>query len=208
MRLLSLFAIVGFAAAESIYERQVETINTVIGAITRDTAALNTALQQFNGPADTQNLLAAHTRLTQTVMQGAQQVSQASSISLTDAAQLQSSVSQLTTTVQTTVSNAAAKKQLIIQSGAGPQVAQGLQQQLQGAQQLSAAIVSKVPQSAQGPAQQLSAGVASALNTGVMAFSDQLTGATNVMGGFATATAGMGNPAFFTGAAVPRAAAG
>ena len=212
MRLLSILVLAGLAAAEaSIYERQVETINMVLQYINRDTTSLNQAVQSFNSPADTQALIQAHTRLTQTVTTGAQQVSQAGSISLTDATQLQSSVGTLTKTIESTVGNLSQKKSLIIQSGAGTAVTQGLQQQLAGANQLSAGIVAKVPMSVQPLAQQLSVGISAALQKGVDSFADQAAGgqgfATNRGGGFATSTMS-GNPAFFTGAAMPKAVAG
>jgi exonuclease VII small subunit len=227
MKLLSLLALTAYAAAEAqtLYERQVQTIVSVLQTINQDTMQLNTAVRNFNGPNDIQTLQQASNRVAQTVSQGAQAVQQASSISLNDAVQLQPQVSTLQSTLESTVQNLVAKKQIIVQSGAGPTVAAGLNQQLQGAQQLSTAIVSKVPQGAQQLAQQLSVSINNALQQGVQQFSDQQLGGGQLLqpsngafisnGGFGSPTQpGFGtfptqtNPAFFTGAAPPRAVVG
>jgi exonuclease VII small subunit len=227
MKVLTLLALTASAAAsaQSIYERQVQTIVQVLNSINTDTLALNTAVRNFNGPQDLQTLQQASNRVAQTVSSGAQAVSQASSISLNDAVQLQGQVQQLQSTIEGTVQNLVAKKQILVQSGAGPIVAQGLNSQLQSAQQLSTAIVSKVPQGAQPLAQQLSNGINNALQQGVQQFSDQQLGGNGQVlpsngvfasnGGFGSPTQpGFGtfptqtNPSFFTGAAVPRAVAG
>jgi hypothetical protein len=228
MKIFAILPLASLALAEagSIYERQVATIVSAINNINTDTANLNKAVQAFNGPADVQSLQTASDKVAQTVTQSAAQVNQASSITLTDAVQLQSQVQTLQTTIQTTVQNLVAKKTALVAAGAGPTVTQSLNAQLHGANQLSAAITSKVPASVQSLAMQLSAGISTALMTGVTAFADQAQGGTTVgatmPSGRATTTAGRVSasasrgvatatssrrPSMFTGAAAPKAVA-
>jgi hypothetical protein len=214
MKLPCILALAGLATANealSIYQRQVQTINQVLMRINTDTQSLNTAVQRFLGPNDIPALQQASNQVAQSVTQGAQQISQASTISLTDAVQLQNQVTGLQSTLTSTVNNLMAKQNVIVQAGAGPVIAQSLNQQLQGVQQLSMALVAKLPQQAQGIAQQASVGITNSLQMGVDMFAGQATGngqfATNV-NGFPTATQGFGQMPVFTGAASPRSIGG
>jgi exonuclease VII small subunit len=209
MRLCSLFALVGLAAAEaSIYERQVMTIVNVVNQISTDTQALDTTVKSFNGAADVQKLQAASDKVSQTVTSSVQTVMGASSISLTDALTIQGQVQNMQSTIETTVNDLISKKSAIVSAGAGAQVSASLNQQLQGAQQLITAISSKVPPEVASLAQQLSTGVTGALQKGVDAFKGTGGATSASRSGAAVSATASRKPATFTGAATPKAVAG
>jgi hypothetical protein len=187
MRLISILALAGFTAAEaSIYGRQVATVVNVINQITTDTKDLDTIVKSFSGAGDVPKLQAASDKLATTVTDGVDTVNNASSLSLTDALQIQGQVQALQSTVETTVNDLISKKSTIVSAGAGARVETSLQQQLKGAQQLSTAISSKVPSEVSGLAQQFSSGITNALQKGVDAFKD--TGGAAATSGGTTAS--------------------
>jgi len=177
MKFLSVLALTGLAAAEaSIYERQVQALVGVVNQVNQATGDLSTAVKSFSGASDVQKLQSASQKVGSAVSSGVQTVNGASTISLTDAVQIQGQVQNLQQSVEGVVSDLISKKQQIYSAGAGQQVESNLQDQLKGAQALSAAIASKVPPEVQGLAQTLSAGIASALQKGVDAFKDAPAG--------------------------------
>jgi len=239
MKFLSVLALTGLAAAEaSIYERQVQALVGVVNQVNQATGDLSTAVKSFNGASDVQKLQSASQKVGSAVSSGVQTVNGASTISLTDAVQIQGQVQNLQQSVEGVVSDLISKKQQIYSAGAGQQVESNLQDQLKGAQALSAAIASKVPPEVQGLAQTLSAGIASALQKGVDAFKDAPAGSPSGGSGAGSsaplsnvasagssasvkpasasktalanpvATSSRPKPATYTGAASPRNAAG
>jgi len=238
MKFLSVLAMTGLVAAEaSIYQRQVQTLIGVVNQVGDATAALDTAVKAFNGPSDIAGLQAASDKVGTTVSSGIDTVKGATTISLTDAVQIQGQVQNLQTTVESVVNDLIAKKQTIYSAGAGQQVKTTLTDQLTGAKALSAAISSKVPPEVQTLAQTLSAGIASALQKGVDAFQDAPAGGPSSSSGGSSAgssaapssaaaaptsakptktgsssspvvTSSSPKPATFSGAASPRSVAG
>ncbi|KIW07230.1 uncharacterized protein PV09_02087 [Verruconis gallopava] len=239
MRFFSILAAAGFVTAQpSIYERQVATIVGVLSQINTDTQALDTAVKGFNGAGDIQSLQAAADKVATSVTNGVQTVNSATSISLTDALQLQSQVQNLQSTIESTVNDLISKKSALVSAGAGPQVSQNLNAQLSGSQQLATAISGKVPSEVATLAGQLASGITSALQKGVNAFQD-VGAASTTASAVATASESRSasaktteaastkasqvastrtsqrtsatssrNPATFTGAAMPQAVVG
>lgn len=180
MKSFGVLALAGLAAASpSIYERQVQTMIGVVNEVGQATQALDSAVKGFSGKADVQKLQSASDNVATTVNKGVETVKGASTITLTDAVQIQGQVQNLQGTVEGVVSDLIAKKSDLIAAGAGGQVEDNLQAQLKGATALSAAIAGKVPPEVSGLAQQLSQGIANALQKGVDAFKDAPKGSTS-----------------------------
>jgi hypothetical protein len=212
----------GLAIAEpTLMQRQAQTIINVVNNIDTQVKALDTAIQSYNG-GDTTSLLSASNAVLTATSNGVQTVNGATSVSLTDALTIQSSIQTLTTDLNTTISDIVAKKSQLVAAGAGGTVEQNLQQQLTAAQSLSTAIASKVPSSVASLAQQLSQGIINAINVGITAFqgtgsassggASSATAASTVGGASVTnkpttttakTTAFTSAPAVFTGAAMP-----
>lgn len=142
-------------------ERDLATIQGVIGDVSTKLEALNTAAQGFSGDATA--LTSASSDLSSTIKSGASTVQGTDALTLTDAVSLQSTVQGLQGTAQTLVSNLAGKKTQIEQAGLCDTVLQQSQGLSTDSQTLIDAIVSKVPQEAQSIAQNLVAGFTSAL---------------------------------------------
>jgi len=189
MKFISVLALAGAAAAEaSLYERQVQTLIGVVNQVAQITSDFDTTVKAFSGASDVSALQAASDKVASAVTSGIQTVNGASTITLTDAVQIQGQVQNLQTTVEGVVNDLISKKQTIYAAGAGAKVEANLQDQLKGATALSAAISSKVPPEVQGLAQTLSAGIATALQKGVDAFKDAPAGGAPASGGSAPAS--------------------
>ncbi|KAI3390790.1 hypothetical protein diail_8659 [Diaporthe ilicicola] len=144
-----------------ILDRDLATIQGVIGDVSTKLQALNTAAQGFSGDAGA--LTSASSDLSNTIKTGTTTVQGTSNLSLTDAVSLQSTVQGLQGNAQTLVTNLAGKKQAIEQAGLCSTVLQQSQGLSTDSQSLIDAVVSKVPQEAQSIAQNLVAGFTSTL---------------------------------------------
>jgi len=181
MKFASALAFAGLASA------QVATLIATVNGVNQATADLNTAVKSFSGASDVKALQAASDKLGSAVTAGVSTVNGASTITLTDAVQIQGQVQNLQTAVESVVNDLISKKQSLYSAGAGAQVESNLQDQLKGAQALSSAISSKVPPEVAGLAQTLSAGIATALQKGVDAFKDAPAGGASAGGSSAPA---------------------
>ncbi|KAJ0114867.1 cell wall protein [Diaporthe amygdali] len=144
-----------------ILERDLATIQGVIGDVSTKLQALNTAAQSFSGDASA--LTSASSDLSSTIKSGTSTVQGTDALTLTDAVSLQSTVQGLQGNAQTLVDNLSSKKSAIEQAGLCDTVLQQSQGLSTDSQALIDAVVSKVPQEAQSIAQNLVAGFTATL---------------------------------------------
>lgn len=144
-----------------VLERDLATIQGVIGDVSTKLTALNDAAQSFSGDASA--LTSASSDLSSTIKSGTSTVQGTDALTLTDAVSLQSTVQGLQSNAQTLVTNLASKKSAIEQAGLCDTVLQQSQGLSTDSQALIDAVVSKVPQEAQSIAQNLVAGFTSTL---------------------------------------------
>ncbi|KAK2602942.1 hypothetical protein N8I77_009436 [Diaporthe amygdali] len=144
-----------------ILERDLATIQGVIGDVSTKLQALNTAAQGFSGDASA--LTSASSDLSSTIKSGTSTVQGTDALTLTDAVSLQSTVQGLQGNAQTLVDNLSSKKSAIEQAGLCDTVLQQSQGLSTDSQALIDAVVSKVPQEAQSIAQNLVAGFTATL---------------------------------------------
>lgn len=144
-----------------VLERDLATIQGVIGDVSTKLTALNDAAQSFSGDAGA--LTSASSDLSSTIKSGTSTVQGTDALTLTDAVSLQSTVQGLQSNAQTLVTNLAGKKSAIEQAGLCDTVLQQSQGLSTDSQALIDAVVSKVPQEAQSIAQNLVAGFTSTL---------------------------------------------
>lgn len=144
-----------------ILERDLATIQGVIGDVSTKLQALNTAAQGFSGDATA--LTSASSDLSSTIKSGTSTVQGTDALTLTDAVSLQSTVQGLQGNAQTLVDNLSSKKSAIEQAGLCDTVLQQSQGLSTDSQALIDAVVSKVPQEAQSIAQNLVAGFTATL---------------------------------------------
>jgi len=164
MKFISVLAFTGLTAA------QVATLVSVVNQVSDSVQSLDKSVQSFNGAGDVASLQAASDKLGQTVTKGVTTVNGASTVSLTDSVNIQGQVQNLQSNVETVVNDLISKKTTIVSAGAGGQVEKSLQEQLTGAKDLQKAIASKVPTEVKSLAEQLSAGINTALQKGIDAF--------------------------------------
>lgn len=156
-------------AGLSIQKRQVQDIIDVVGSIQEQVEALNSAIDSYSG-GDPSDVLAASEAVNSATASGVETVNGVSEISTTDALQLQPAVEDLTDAVESTIDNLISKREDIIAAGEGETTHSQLQAQLSGAQDLSDAISSKVPEALQELAATLSSGITDAIQEGIDAF--------------------------------------
>jgi hypothetical protein len=144
-----------------VLERDLATIQGVIGDVSTKLTALNSAAQSFSGDASA--LTSASSDLSSTIKSGTSTVQATDQLTLTDAVSLQSTVGTLQTNAQTLVDNLASKKSAIEQAGLCDIILTQSQGLSTDSQALIDAVVSKVPQEAQSIAQGLVAGFTSTL---------------------------------------------
>ncbi|KAI7776067.1 hypothetical protein LA080_005841 [Diaporthe eres] len=170
-----------------VLERDLATIQGVIGDVSTKLTALNDAAQSFSGDAGA--LTSASSDLSSTIKSGTSTVQGTDQLTLTDAVSLQSTVQGLQSNAQTLVTNLAGKKSAIEQAGLCDTVLQQSQGLSTDSQALIDAVVSKVPQEAQSIAQNLVAGFTSTLQQNQANFAQgNCTNASGGGGGGSTPT--------------------
>lgn len=175
-----------------VLERDLATIQGVIGDVSTKLTALNDAAQSFSG--DASGLTSASSDLSSTIKSGTSTVQGTDALTLTDAVSLQSTVQGLQTNAQTLVDNLASKKSAIEQAGLCDTVLQQSQGLSTDSQALIDAVVGKVPQEAQSIAQNLVAGFTATLQQNQANFAQgNCTNASGGGGGGSTPTTGSGS---------------
>lgn len=143
-------------------------VNNVVTKINSQTAELDTAIKGFSGSSS--DLLSKSESLISTVKSGTSLISSMPELSLTDAAQVASSVGSLQSAIDEVVSDVIAQKQKIYAAGAGQDTYKTLVAQKAAAEGLATAMTSKVPMALQSTAQMLSSGVATSLQRAITAY--------------------------------------
>lgn len=178
-----------------VLERDLATIQGVIGDVSTKLTALNDAASSFSGDAGA--LTSASSDLSNTIKTGTTTVQGTDTLTLTDAVSLQSTVQGLQGNAQTLVDNLASKKSAIEQAGLCDTVLQQSQGLSTDSQSLIDAVVSKVPQEAQSIAQGLVAGFTSTLQQNQANFAQgnctNASGGGGGGGGGSTPTTGSGS---------------
>lgn len=175
-------------------ERDLATIQGVIGDVSTKLTALNDAASAFSGDAGA--LTSASSDLSNTIKTGTSTVSGTDALTLTDAVSLQSTVQGLQGNAQTLVDNLASKKTAFEQAGLCSIILQQSQGLSTDSQSLIDAVVSKVPQEAQSIAQNLVAGFTSTLQQNQANFAEgncTNSGGSGGGGGGSTPTTGSGS---------------
>jgi hypothetical protein len=162
MRLLSLLllgmsSVVTAAAITptiSLQRRDLDTIKAAISQVQDSLNGLDTAVKALStDPATAGPVLTMSEKVKATIKSATTDISGTSGVSLFQAFSLQSSAKGLTTAVQTTVGDLAAKKPVLDKLGVTSIAVMTLQQQKTDSAALGDAIVSKVPSFGQGIAQ-------------------------------------------------------
>jgi len=187
MKYQQILSILAFAG--TVYSQGGPIVVGVVGDIDTATQALDTAVKS----GDNQALTSAQAKVKSIVDAGVAKVKAAPDLTVTEAAGLTSQTTSLQKDVESVVSDLIAKKQALYAAGQGQTVLSGLKDQLAGAQALSAAITSKVPEALKSTATTLSAGIADALQKGVTAFSDAPSGSGSGAGSSSSAAAPAGS---------------
>lgn len=154
---------VGSAVADNtLAERDLQTVTTVISNVEQSMRQLDQAVQSFNG--DPNNLQRAAGQLVQTLQQGSTAVQGTTELTVQEAVTLQQSVGGLQTEGQSLVRNLESQKPRLQQANQCDTVRQSVGQVSQGATQLITAVVNKVPQGVRQIAQQMTQGLTQALS--------------------------------------------
>jgi hypothetical protein len=163
--IFSTFAIASGALA------QIQIILDVVNSINTATSGLDTAVKGYSG-GDSSAIQSASKSLIDIVTAGIDKVKGSSQLVLNDALQLTPVVQGLSATVSTTIDDLIAKKSQIAAAGQGAATGSQLKAQLSGANDLAAAISSKVPSDVAPIASQLSSAISEAIQKGVTAYAD------------------------------------
>lgn len=173
-------------------ERDLATIQGVIGQVSTKLTALNDAASSFSGDAGA--LTSASSDLSNTIKSGTSTVQGTDALTLTDAVSLQSTVQGLQGNAQTLVNNLAGKKTAFEQAGLCSIILTQSQGLSTDSQSLIDAVVAKVPQEAQSIAQNLVAGFTSTLQQNQANFAQgNCTNSGGSGGGGSTPTTGSGS---------------
>lgn len=175
-----------------VLERDLATIQGVIGQVSTKLTALNDAASSFSGDAGA--LTSASSDLSNTIKSGTSTVQGTDALTLTDAVSLQSTVQGLQGNAQTLVNNLAGKKTAFEQAGLCSIILTQSQGLSTDSQSLIDAVVAKVPQEAQSIAQNLVAGFTSTLQQNQANFAQgNCTNSGGGGGGGSTPTTGSGS---------------
>jgi hypothetical protein len=171
---LSALALVAPGVLASPTQRDIATIQGVITDIQAQVNSLQTAIEAT--PLDPDAIVAQSETLVSTIQDGAATVNSQPVLSQIEALGLVSPVQDLAADVDTTVQALIGVKDDILALGEGCTTLEALQAQAAAAQQLSDAIVSKVPAALEDIATELAATVSTAIQNGVDAYAGSCDG--------------------------------
>lgn len=155
----------------SLKARQVQTILDTLQKIQGITADLDVAINAYNGGDPKPILDGSHT-LIQATTSGADTINSLATISLNDAVKVQNFVKTLQAQVEKTINDLVTKKDVASKASLGGITYDQLTQQYKGAEAISSAITTKVPENLKQVAIQLSQGILKAVQKGVDAYAD------------------------------------
>jgi hypothetical protein len=177
--LLGLFGTAFAAPVESVSNavdavQDLPTIQAAVDSVATTLTALNTAVSGLVAGADTKaataDLVAKSKAVEAALKDGTAKVTATSAITLTEALQIQSSSSKLTTLVTQVINNLIAKKDIITQAGEKKTTLDILTAQKAASDALVQAITSKVPSAVQSVAATITKSVGEAIAKGIAAF--------------------------------------
>ncbi|KAL3444296.1 hydrophobic surface binding protein A-domain-containing protein [Aspergillus insuetus] len=171
---LSALALVAPGVLASPTQRDIATIQGVITDIQAQVNSLQTAIEAT--PLNPDAIVAQSETLVSTIQDGAATVNSQPVLSQIEALGLVSPVQDLAADVDTTVQALIGVKDDILALGEGCTTLEALQAQAAAAQQLSDAIVSKVPAALEDIATELAATVSTAIQNGVDAYAGSCDG--------------------------------
>jgi hypothetical protein len=171
---LSALALVAPGVLASPTQRDIATIQGVITDIQAQVNSLQTAIEAT--PLDPDAIVAQSETLVSTIQDGAATVNSQPVLTQIEALGLVSPVQDLAADVDTTVQALIGVKDDILALGEGCTTLEALQAQAAAAQQLSDAIVSKVPAALEDIATELAATVSTAIQNGVDAYAGSCDG--------------------------------
>lgn len=162
-------------AAPSLIRRDLATIQAAFSEISTAVAALDAGVGALTPETDPQSAIDSLTKLSNDVVATLQTqttaVAGTSALSLTDSLSLLSSSSALVNAVSGTVDELISKKSIVDAANAASLVLEQLNAQKTASQAFIAAVVSKVPSSVSGIANQQAQQVVTALEKGIAAYS-------------------------------------
>ncbi|KAH8692228.1 hydrophobic surface binding protein A-domain-containing protein [Talaromyces proteolyticus] len=167
-------------------QRDLAAFQSVLSGIQDQVKSFDTAITGYSG-GDTTALLAAASKITTTTNSGVSSLSSEATLSESDALQLTSPVQDLTSTINTAISDLISKKSQLVAAGQGATVETNLQGQYDAAKKLADTISGKVPSALSGVAATLASGITAAIQKGIDAFKG--TGGSTGSATSATATA-------------------
>ncbi|CEL03875.1 hypothetical protein ASPCAL05014 [Aspergillus calidoustus] len=171
---LSALALVAPGVFASPTQRDLATIQGVITDIQGQVNSLQTAIEA--SPLDADAIIAQSNALVTTIQDGATTVNGQPVLTQIEALGLVSPVQDLAADVDTTIQALIGVKDDILDLGEGCTTLEALQAQAAAAQQLSDAIVSKVPAALEDIATELAATVSAAIQKGVDAYAGSCDG--------------------------------
>jgi hypothetical protein len=171
---LSALALVAPGVFASPTQRDLATIQGVITDIQGQVNSLQTAIEA--SPLDADAIIAQSNALVTTIQDGATTVNGQPVLTQIEALGLVSPVQDLAADVDTTIQALIGVKDDILGLGEGCTTLEALQAQAAAAQQLSDAIVSKVPAALEDIATELAATVSAAIQKGVDAYAGSCDG--------------------------------
>ncbi|KAB8075766.1 hydrophobic surface binding protein A-domain-containing protein [Aspergillus leporis] len=158
----------------SIVERDLASVTNVLSGINTKVETLDSAIKGFSG-GNTDSVVSASTDLVSAIKSGTETVKSSDALSSGDALGLPGPVQNLAKKIDTTIEDLISKKSQIVAAGAGAKTYKQVQDQYSAAKDLADTITSKVPDSLQGIAGQLSGGITAAIQKGLDAYKDAST---------------------------------
>ncbi|KAL2867745.1 cell wall mannoprotein 1 family protein [Aspergillus lucknowensis] len=158
----------GVLAGPAKVERDIATIQGVLSDINSQVNALQTAIQAT--PLDPEAIVAQSDTLVQTIKDGAVTVNAQPVLTQLEALGLVAPTQQLADDTDATVQTLIGVKEDIVELGEGCTTLEALQAQYEAAQELAAAIVSKVPDALGDIANELAQSISTAIQNGIDAY--------------------------------------
>ncbi|EFY95777.2 hydrophobic surface binding protein A family protein [Metarhizium robertsii] len=167
------------STALALARRQGDVLSADVAAIVTSVTALQTRVNEFQGAAQADALIAASNGVVAAIKKGTADARASPSLSQDEAFGLVPPLQNLIGVVNKTVGDLVAKKRVFADSGRGCEVYPQLVEQRVDSQAFSDALVAKVPDALKGIAGQISAPILKSLADGAAAFKDVVCAATS-----------------------------
>ncbi|KAK9442274.1 Heterokaryon incompatibility [Metarhizium brunneum] len=167
------------STALALVRRQGDVLSADVAAIVTSVTALQARVNEFQGAAQADALIAASKGVVAAIKKGTADARASPSLSQDEAFGLVPPLQNLIGVVNKTVGDLVTKKHVFADSGRGCEVYPQLVEQQADSQAFSDALVSKVPDALKGIAGQISAPILKSLADGAAAFKDVVCAATS-----------------------------